>query len=123
MAWFLIENQRLEYQRQNQKALIADTYKNVQEIAQQRQRELAPRGDGLYPDDNQRPTIGRKILCSSFTGGPRYWNGKFKNGMAIVREFHTPDFFITMSTNPQWPEITQHLLQGQSAQARPDIVE
>ena len=29
MAWLTIENQRLEYQRRNQKALRADTYKSV----------------------------------------------------------------------------------------------
>ena len=42
--------------------------------------------------------------------------------MAIIREHHKPDFFITMTTNPNWPEIEQHLLEGQSAQDRPDIV-
>ena len=122
MAWFLIENQRLEYLRQNQKALRADTYKNVAEIAQQRHRDLAPRTDGLYPDDHRRPSVGRKILPSSFTGGPRHMNAKFQDAMAIVREYHKPDFFITMTTNPKWPEITQHLLDGQEAQDRPDIV-
>ena len=122
MAWFLIENQRLEYQRNNQKALRADTYKSVQQMAQERNRDLAPRADGLYPDDNRRPTIGRKILSSSFTGGPRFWNGKFQDGMAIIREHHKPDFFITMTTNSKWPEIEKHLLQGQTAQDRPDIV-
>ena len=62
MAWFLIENQRLEYQRQHQKALYMDTYKNVGDITQQQQRDLAPRAHGLYSDDNQNPAVGRKIL-------------------------------------------------------------
>jgi hypothetical protein len=33
-----------------------------------------------------------------------------------------PDLFITMTCNPQWPEITQHLLNGQTASDRPDLV-
>ena len=122
MAWFHIENQRLQYQRQNQKTLRADTYKTIRELTDQRQRELAPRGDGLFPDDHQQARIGRKILSSSFQGSPRWYNAKFQDAMAIVREYHKPDFFITMTTNPKWPEITQHLLNGQEPQDRPDIV-
>ena len=122
MAWFLIENQRLRYQEQNQKSLRADTYKSVREITEERRRQLAPRTDGLYPDDHRAPTIGRKILSSSFAGGPRFMNAKFQDAMAIVREFHKPDYFITMTTNPNWPEIVRHLLPDQKPQDRPDIV-
>ena len=42
--------------------------------------------------------------------------------MAICREFHKPDYFITMTSNPNWPEIKAQLREGQSAQDRPDIV-
>ena len=123
MAWFITENQRLQYQKLNQKALRADSYKNVQDAVQDRLREqLQPRADGLYPDDHQQASIGRQILSSSFTGGPRYMNAKFQDAMAICREYHKPDYFITMTTNPNWPEITQHLLPGQEPQDRPDIV-
>ena len=122
-AWFLIENQRLAFMQQNQKALRADTYKNVQQITQERRREqLAPRAEGIYPDDHRQPAVGRKILPSSFSGSVRWLNAKFQDAMAIVREFHKPDFFITMTTNPNWPEITKQLLEGQTAQDRPDIV-
>ena len=48
--------------------------------------------------------------------------GKFQDGMAIVREYHQPDFFITMTCNPNWPEIQGLLRKGQTAQDRPDIV-
>ena len=27
-----------------------------------------------------------------------------------------------MTTNPNWPEITQHILEGQTPQDRPDVV-
>jgi len=42
--------------------------------------------------------------------------------MAICREFHKPDLFITMTCNPKWSEIETELLPGQTAQDRPDLV-
>ena len=122
MSWLAVENQKLQYQRQNQKALRADSYKNVREATDERRRELAPREDGMYSDDNHQPAIGRKILSSSFVGSPRWYNSQFQDGMAIVREFHKPDYFITMTCNPKWPEITKQLEPGQTAQDRPDLV-
>ena len=42
--------------------------------------------------------------------------------MAIARFFHNVDLFITMTTNPEWPEIRQQLLPGQTSYDRPDLV-
>ena len=122
MAWLCVENQRLNYQKQNQKALRADSYKNVREATLERQRELEPRVDGMFRDDHNPAVIGRKILSSSFSGGPRWYNAKFQDGMAICREFHKPDYFITMTCNPNWPEIKSALLPNQTPQDRPDLV-
>jgi hypothetical protein len=122
MAWVAVENQKLMFQRMNQKALRADTYKNIQEATELLRHELAPREDGMFHDDNQPAAVGRKILSSSFSGSPRWYNAKFQDGMAICREYHKPDYFITMTCNPNWPEIQVHLKNGQSAQDRPDIV-
>ena len=52
----------------------------------------------------------------------RWYNSKFQDGMAIVRTYHKPDLFLTMTTNPNWTEITRELLPGQSPQDRPDLV-
>ena len=125
MGWVTIENQRLEYQKQNQKALRADTYKSVMEATEDRRRamaDLAPREDGIYPDDHRPAMIGRKILCSSFQGGPRWYNAKFQDAMALVRKYGKPDYFITMTCNPKWKEITDELYEGQKAHDRPDLV-
>ena len=106
----------------NQKALRADTYKNLREETERLNKDLAPREDGMFADDNQRPVVGRKILSSSFVGSPRWYNAKFQDGMAICREYHKPDYFITMTCNSKWPEIIEHLKEGQTPQDRPDIV-
>ena len=122
MAWVAVENQKLMFQRMNQKALRADTYKNIRDATAALQLELAPREDGMFRDDDKRPALGRKILSSSFSGSPRWYNAKFQDGMAICREYHKPDYFITMTCNPNWPEIKDQLKRGQTAQDRPDIV-
>ena len=118
MGWVVTENQRLNYAAMNQKALRADTYKNVKELTAEQFRDP----DAVFGDDHQVPSVGRKILPSSHTGGPRYMNKQFQDAMAIAREHHKPDFFITMTCNPQWPEIKEELLQGQTPQDRPDLI-
>ena len=42
--------------------------------------------------------------------------------MAIVRKLRKPSLFLTMTTNPNWPEIVQELRPGETAQDRPDLV-
>ena len=52
MGWVVVENQRLNYQRQNQKALRADSYKNIREATTERLRSLDTGTDQLYRDDH-----------------------------------------------------------------------
>jgi hypothetical protein len=61
-------------------------------------------------------------LPSSFVGGPRYMQQSFQDSMCVVREYGVPDYFITMTTNAEWPEITDMLLPGQTDNDRPDAV-
>ena len=42
--------------------------------------------------------------------------------MALVARFGKPDYFITMTANPNWKEITRNLRPGESAANRPDLV-
>lgn len=46
----------------------------------------------------------------------------YQDAMAIVRHHGPPTYFITMTANPKWPEITRELLSGQTATNRPDLV-
>ena len=62
MAWVTTENQRLKFQRYNQQALRADSYKNIKKLTEER---LAPVEDQMYPDDHTEQKIGRKILSLS----------------------------------------------------------
>ena len=123
MVWVSIENQRLNFQRQNQKALRADSYKSVKEATEERIRNAGARADQLFPDDQQNSQIGRKILAGTHVGSKRWFNIRHQDGMAILRKHGgKPDLFITMTCNPQWKEIQEHLMDGQTSQDRPDIV-
>lgn len=47
---------------------------------------------------------------------------QYQDSMAIARYFRRVDIFLTVTSNPQWPEITRELLPGQTPYDRPDLV-
>ena len=102
----------------NQKALRADSYKNIKEIITDR----VPLTDKILPGDNQIKLGIKIILPSCFVGSPRWYNAQFQDAMAICREYHKPDLFITMTCNPKWTEITDELRPGEKVEDRPDLV-
>lgn len=107
-AFAQIENNRLQYHRLNQAKLRADLYDGLQD---------AIMGGADLADVGQRI-----ILPSTFTGSPRYMVQQYQDAMAIVGATSSPDLFITFTANPQWPEVEEALLPGQSPQDRADIV-
>lgn len=58
------------------------------------------------------------VLPATYTGSPRHMHGYAQDAMTYVRYHHRPDLFITFTCNPQWSEIKEHLLLGQSASDR-----
>ena len=46
----------------------------------------------------------------------------YQDSIAIVTHFGKPTFFITMTANPRWPEITNMLYPGQQPTDRPDLI-
>ena len=64
----------------------------------------------------------RVILPSSFTGGPRNMHERQQDSITYVRPYGRPHLFITTTTNPKWPDISDNLLPRQTATDRPDIV-
>ena len=102
-----IEQNRLNYLRQNQSVLRTEFYQGAM--------------DAMHAGDNAINVGRRIILPSSFSGGPRYMYQLYQDAMAIVRHFGKPDLFITFTCNPKWPEITRELLSYQIAADRPDL--
>lgn len=104
-----IEGLRLKYIRTHQSEIRAEEYDAYQ-------NEI---NKGTQGGNVGKPVI----LPSSFTGGPRYQGQLYQDAMALVRKFGKPDFFVTMTANPKWVEITRNLLPGQTAYDRPDLIE
>ena len=46
----------------------------------------------------------------------------YQDAMVIVREFGPPEYMLTFTCNPYWPEIVQAMLPGQYYLNRPDIL-
>lgn len=108
--WASADQTRLAFLRYNQAQLRATLYSGLE--------------DWLRPDEIGNPQdLGqRAVLPSSYIGGPRHQQQRYQDAMAIARFFQKIDLFITMTANPNWPEITRELLPGQSSYDRPDLV-
>ncbi|XP_048603603.1 uncharacterized protein LOC125581721 isoform X1 [Brassica napus] len=109
-AYVATETERLRFISLNQKKLRADLYNNV--------------CDAVEIGDADATQLGKKvILPSSFTASPRYMSEKYQDAMAICRWYGNPHLFITVTANPNWVELTDHLdaYGGDSANSRPDL--
>jgi hypothetical protein len=79
--------------------------------------------DCLALGDSDARKVGKRIVLSKdFPGSDRDVHSRFMDAMALVAWYGRPDFFVTMTCSPYWPEITDQLLPGQTPQDRPDVV-
>ncbi|XP_019235643.1 PREDICTED: uncharacterized protein LOC109215972 [Nicotiana attenuata] len=62
------------------------------------------------------------FLPSSFIGGPRDMRQRYMDAIALVQHFGKPDLFITMTCNPSWTEIKEHLISTNEAHNRPHLI-
>lgn len=96
-TYIRVERDRIQWIKYNQNKILAEQYTGVANFI-----------DRLAESKNA--TVGEKIILpSSFPGSTRYYSENFQDKMAIVRRLGSPDFFITMTSNPNWPEIKQTL--------------
>lgn len=106
-----IDQQRLRYLEQQQPLFRAARFNNLEDA------------NMADPDNLDLNELGQRVfLPSSYTGGPRYMGQCYQDSMAVVRYWRKVDLFMTMTTNPQWPEIERELLPGQTAYDRPELV-
>jgi hypothetical protein len=59
---------------------------------------------------------------SSFLGSNRWAAEQVADSLAIAAAFGSPTFFITMTCNPEWPEIQSQLRPGQNFTDIPIVV-
>jgi hypothetical protein len=78
--------------------------------------------DCLALGDSDGRKVGKRIVLSKdFPSSDRDVHSRFMDAMALVARYGRPDFFVTMTCNLYWPEITDQLLPGQLPQDRPDV--
>ncbi|XP_022023935.2 uncharacterized protein LOC110924208 [Helianthus annuus] len=109
-AYTMIESERLNYIRFQQIKLRSDSLNSLKNVQDVGQSDLSHTGQPV-------------ILPSSFTGGSRYMMQNYLDAMALCRKYGYPDFFITITCNPKWPEIVRFI--GDSSikpEDRPDIL-
>ena len=93
-----VESQRLRWIQKNQGTIRADLYRGLV--------------DALLNDRLNAAEIGRRvILPSSFTGGPRYMHQRCQDALTVAAKRGKPTYMITMTCNPNWPEIKEECRQ------------
>jgi hypothetical protein len=106
-SWLKIEKERTSYLRQHQSEFFVDTRKGLNDF-------LASDGQGAVGS--------RTILPSSFVGGRRYMQQAYLDSLSIVSRYGKPHLFLTMTTNPKWPEITERMEPNMKESDRADII-
>ncbi|KAM3203545.1 hypothetical protein P3L10_031171 [Capsicum annuum] len=79
--------------------------------------------DVLRHGERDTTKIGKQMFLSiTFMGGPRDMRRRYLDAIALVQHFKKPNLFLTMTCNPTWLEIKEHLLPTDEAQNRPDLI-
>jgi hypothetical protein len=96
-AWATTDQSRLHFLRTNQSKLRSDVASGLTDaVAANPNRDL-----------NQ---LGKQfILSSSYRGGACNMHQLLQDSLALARYFGRPDYFFTVTANPNWPEITAEL--------------
>ncbi|KAK9136673.1 hypothetical protein Sjap_007267 [Stephania japonica] len=104
-----LEKSRLDYIRFRQDEIRAKLYQGII--------------DSISIGETSGLNIGRRIvLPSSFIGRPRDMQKRYMDAMVLVHCFGKPDIFLTMTCNPNWPEIQQELRFNDSTHNIPYLV-
>ncbi|XP_058796825.1 uncharacterized protein LOC131667435 [Phymastichus coffea] len=109
-AYVKIEKDRIQWCKDNQKQIKADTYQGLHDYLHKSTNDI---------DGQVGKTV---ILPSTFLGSPRHMQQNYQDAMALVSKTGKPDIFLTMTCNPRWKELQENLLPGQQTCDRPDIV-
>ncbi|GJZ51267.1 ATP-dependent DNA helicase PIF1 [Tanacetum coccineum] len=109
-AYTAVEEQRLNWTRNNQDALRVELYHNL--------------CDAVTRGDTSAVGLGKRIvLPRTFTGSPRYMMQNYQDAMALCQTFTNPGLFIMFTSNSKWPKISEMLayFPGLKSHDRPEI--
>jgi hypothetical protein len=80
--------------------------------------------DQIRTDGNQslHMTGSPVILPASFPGSPRWYHALYHDALALPAAFHLPDLFVTVTFNPEWPEMARLMPRNSSIHDHADVV-
>ncbi|CAH1413861.1 unnamed protein product [Lactuca virosa] len=108
-SYIKLETQRLAFYRNQQQEL--------------RQEFLQGVVDAMASGETSASSIGQRVvLPATFIGGPQNMRIKYIDAMALVQKFGKPYIFVTLTCNPNWPEIKQHMMCHEETQNRADLI-
>ncbi|GKD94622.1 ATP-dependent DNA helicase PIF1-like protein [Tanacetum coccineum] len=109
-GYTMVETERLFFHQAKLSKLRCDTYTNIRQ--------------SIAAGNNDPTLLGKPVvLSSSFTGGPRYMKQNYMDAMALCTWYGCPDLFITVTCNPNWPEISRYMREHNlSSTDRPDVL-
>ena len=76
--------------------------------------------DAMASGESEASAIGRRV--ANFIGGPRNMRRKYIDAMALVQKFGKLYLFLTLTCNPNWPEIKKHMMSHEETHNRVDLV-
>lgn len=103
----------LRYGRQNQR--------QAQYALQRRDAQRSEDPTFEMGDQNDEFTLESSIPAS-FLGSRQWASRQVADSLALARVYGKPSLFITVTTNPKWPEILERLLPGQTALDNPQLI-
>ncbi|KAE8210244.1 hypothetical protein CF327_g5867 [Tilletia walkeri] len=77
--------------------------------------------DGTAGNNGEDPGSVHASLPSSFIGSKAYRAEQVGDALELARRFGRPHGMLTLTTNPQWPELIEVLRQGQTATDAPHL--
>ena len=91
-----LETSRLDYLRSKQHEIRVELYQGII--------------DSIHAGETRGKKVGCHIvLLTLFIGGPRDMRKRYMDVMALVQQFGKHDIFLTITCNPNWPEIKAKL--------------
>jgi hypothetical protein len=107
-----IEDSEMKFQASHQKELRADSYDKIKRAQQ----------------EGYTGTLGRsfskpQVLSKSIRSSPAQKAAKYKDFVAAFRYHGGVDAFVTITANPNWPEVLSALKPGFTPQDRVDIID
>ena len=118
------EGRKLWFEKQRQAKQRLVNLRGVAAAASAANAAAAANGAG--PEIEQplpAADVGKPCLSFNFTGLPAYYAQNKRKALAVLARCGRPSYFITMTCNPNWPEIKEALLPGQQWRDRHGLVD